>query len=64
MRVLTLEERAMAAAGVALYAHWKDGQQYVGTCGRTLKEATRGIMEGREDANILMQAMVATNEAY
>ena len=25
--------------GVSLYAHWKDGVQYVGTTGRTLKEA-------------------------
>ena len=25
--------------GVELYAHWKDGVQYVGTCGRTLKDA-------------------------
>jgi len=25
--------------GVTLYAWWRDGVQYVGTCGRTLKEA-------------------------
>jgi hypothetical protein len=25
--------------GLTRYAHWKDGVQYVGTCGRTLKEA-------------------------
>ena len=25
--------------GLIRYAHWKDGVQYVGTCGRTLKEA-------------------------
>lgn len=25
--------------GVSLYAHWRDGVQYVGTTGRTLKEA-------------------------
>lgn len=25
--------------GVARYAHWKDGEQYVGTTGRTLREA-------------------------
>jgi hypothetical protein len=25
--------------GITLYAHWKDGVQYVGTCGRTLSEA-------------------------
>lgn len=26
-------------AGLAAYAHWKDGAQYVGVMGRTLKEA-------------------------
>lgn len=25
--------------GVGMYAHWKDGVQYVGTTGRTLKQA-------------------------
>lgn len=25
--------------GVEMYAHWKDGVQYVGTTGRTLKQA-------------------------
>lgn len=29
--------------GVAEYAHWKDGVQYVGTCGKTLKEAIAEI---------------------
>lgn len=29
--------------GVRLYAHWKDGTQYVGTCGRTLAEAIKDI---------------------
>lgn len=24
--------------GLTRYAHWKDGVQYVGTCGKTLKE--------------------------
>lgn len=33
--------------GVELYAHWKDGVQYVGTCGRTLKEALADIEEER-----------------
>lgn len=27
--------------GVTLYAWWKDGTQYVGTCGKTLGEAVR-----------------------
>jgi len=29
--------------GVKLYAWWKDGVQYVGTCGRTLKDAIADI---------------------
>ena len=28
-----------ARAAIRLYAHWKDGEQYVGTCGRSLKSA-------------------------
>lgn len=27
--------------GLTLYAWWKDGVQYVGTCGRTLEQALR-----------------------
>jgi hypothetical protein len=34
--------------GVTLYAHWSDGCQYVGTCGRTLKEAVREIEKERD----------------
>jgi len=29
--------------GIAKYAHWKDGTQYVGTTGRTLKKAIEDI---------------------
>lgn len=29
--------------GVRLYAHWKDGVQYVGTTGKTLKKALEEI---------------------
>ena len=36
--------------GVRLYAWWKDGEQYVGTCGKTLKEAIRDIEEERKEA--------------
>ena len=25
--------------GISQFAHWKDGVQYVGTCGKTLKQA-------------------------
>ncbi|KKN08275.1 hypothetical protein LCGC14_1058400 [marine sediment metagenome] len=29
--------------GLRMYAWWKDGVQYVGTCGKTLKEALAEI---------------------
>ena len=29
--------------GIAQYAHWKDGVQYVGTTGKTLKKALADI---------------------
>ena len=29
--------------GIEQYAHWRDGVQYVGTCGRTLKDALKDI---------------------
>ena len=31
--------RAGYLDALRLYAHWKDGTQYVGTCGRTLASA-------------------------
>lgn len=31
--------------GLATYAHWKNGTQYVGTCGTTLKEALTHVTE-------------------
>lgn len=31
--------------GIKLYAHWKDGTQYVGTTGKTLREALAHIDE-------------------
>lgn len=34
--------------GVYKYAHWKDGVQYVGTVGRTLKEAIQDIADEEE----------------
>jgi hypothetical protein len=37
--------------GVKLYAHWRDGVQYVGTTGRTLKEALNTVDE--EEQRIL-----------
>ena len=37
--------------GVEQYAHWRDGLQYVGTTGRTLKQALATIHQ--EEADIL-----------
>jgi len=34
--------------GIMLYAHWKDGVQYVGTCGKTLEQALADIDKERE----------------
>lgn len=35
--------------GIRLYAWWKDGIQYVGTTGRTLKEALEEIDKNAKD---------------
>jgi hypothetical protein len=35
--------------GVMLYAHWKNGVQYVGTCGKTLQQAIKDINDGEEN---------------
>jgi hypothetical protein len=31
------------AEGISLYAHWKDGVQYVGTTGKTLAKALESV---------------------
>ena len=36
--------------GVRLFAHWKDGEQFVGTCGKTLKKAIEDIEKLRANA--------------
>lgn len=36
--------------GVSLYAYWKDGVQYVGTCGRTLAEVLAELHEQEQYA--------------
>ena len=36
------------ADGVSRFAHWKDGVQYVGTCGKTLKQALEEIKVERK----------------
>lgn len=35
--------------GITLYAHWKDGVQYVGTTGKTLKKALEDVEKEREE---------------
>lgn len=34
--------------GVMMYAHWKDGTQYVGTTGKTLRKALEDIEQDRQ----------------
>ena len=36
--------------GITRFAHWKDGVQYVGTCGKTLKQAKDEIQFERKNA--------------
>jgi len=36
--------------GVREYAHWRDGEQYVGTCGTTLKQALNRIDQEEQAA--------------
>ena len=40
--------------GIEQYAHWKDGVQYVGTCGRTLKDALKDINDEEHRAEELL----------
>jgi len=35
--------------GISIYAHWRDGVQYVGTTGKTLKEALEAINKAEQD---------------
>ena len=49
--------------GVELYAHWRDGEQYVGTTGRTLKQALDTI--DQEEADILARYQrLTSNEQF
>lgn len=32
-------------AGITAFAHWHDGQQWVGTCGKSLADAMKGVDE-------------------
>lgn len=35
--------------GIVMYAHWRDGVQYVGTTGKTLEVALAGIHQEEAD---------------
>ena len=37
--------------GITRYAHWKDGVQYVGTCGTTLKHVLERIDKEENNAS-------------
>ena len=40
-----MDYTAGVKAGIQAYAHWKDGIQYVGTTGKTLKDALEEVDE-------------------
>ena len=41
--------RAGLKEGLKMYAWWKDGTQWVGTCGCTLKQALSEVDDGKFD---------------
>lgn len=41
--------------GIEQFAHWKDGKQFVGTCGTTLKSALKRIDEEEKRAQELLE---------
>lgn len=41
--------------GIEQYAHWRDGVQYVGTCGTTLKQALARINAEEKRAEELLE---------
>lgn len=41
--------------GVSMYAHWRDGTQYVGTTGKTLRAALAEIQEQEDDVRARFQ---------
>ncbi len=41
--------------GIEQFAHWKDGVQYVGTCGTTLKKALERIDSEEKRALALLE---------
>lgn len=56
IRMVKLEDKNSIQAyykglvdGVSYYAHWKDGVQYVGTTGKTLKKALEEIANEEQE---------------
>jgi hypothetical protein len=41
--------------GVREYAHWRDGEQYVGTCGTTLAQALERIDSEEKQALVVLE---------
>jgi hypothetical protein len=41
--------------GITQYAHWKDGVQYVGTCGTALRDALKRIDSEEQRAAELLK---------
>lgn len=52
--------------GIEQYAHWKDGVQYVGTCGSTLKDALKRIDSEEKRALEMLEDRreIASNLGY
>ncbi len=52
--------------GIEQFAHWKDGVQYVGTCGTTLKKALERIDSEEKRALELLEDRreIASNLGY
>jgi len=48
--------------GIELYAWWKDGEQFVGSCGTTLKEAFDKIDKRKGLAGTLIAAAIRRGE--
>lgn len=52
--------------GIEQYAHWKDGVQYVGSCGTTLNDALKRIDAEEKRASELLEDRkeIASNLGY
>ena len=48
--------------GIEQYAHWKDGEQFVGTCGTTLKSALKRIDSEEKQALKMLKDNLGVEE--